>query len=78
MGGIAQEDDDGQSAAHNTPPMQSHPEYEAYLAAIDDADAETLVDIAAELAKSSLPAPLKSKLRAAFSARKHALAQVAA
>ena len=78
MGGIAQEDDDGQSAAHNTPPMQSHPEYESYLEAIDGADAETLADIAAELAKSSLPAPLKSKLRAAFSARKHSLAQAAA
>src|SRR5574343_581531 len=37
MGGIAQEDDDGNAAAHNTPPAQVTPEYEAYLAAIDDA-----------------------------------------
>ena len=65
------DDDDGNAAAHNTPPSATHPEYESWLAAICDApDSDTLAQIAGELAKSSLPAPLKSKLRAAFTTRK--------
>lgn len=75
VGIAADADDDGNAAADSAP---THPEYERYLSAIDDADAAALNDIATELARSTLPAPLKSKLRAAFSARKHTLAQVAA
>lgn len=74
VGIAADADDDGNAASDSAP---SHPEYEKWLTAIDSADAAGLADIAAELAKSTLPAPLKSKLRDAFSVRKHALSQVA-
>lgn len=78
MGGIAQEDDDGQSAAHNTPPARESAEVLAWIQAINDADETSLGDIGSELAKAQLPANDKAKLRAAFSARKNALSKAAA
>ena len=75
MAGIAQEDDDGQSAAHNTPPSRANPVTEKWLAAIDTApDASALDDIALELAQdTTVPANEKARLRAAFAARKNQL-----
>lgn len=75
MCGIAQEDDDGQAAAHNAPPRSNPQVIEKWLAAIEDApDADALGDIGAELAKdSSVPAGDKSQLRAVFQARMHTL-----
>lgn len=73
MCGIAQEDDDGNAAAHNTPPARPSPEVQKWLQAIEEADASQLDDIAAELAKSNLSTADKSRLRAAFAMRQKAV-----
>lgn len=78
MTGVAQEDDDGNAAAHTKPPAVSSPEFDAWRTSIEQADAAALADIAKELATSTMPASDKARLRAAYAARKHALAQVAA
>lgn len=67
MGGIAQEDDDGNAAAHSAKPT---PEYERWLTKIDAAvDSATLADIGSELATSRMDATSKTKLRAAYAKR---------
>lgn len=68
-------DNDADATTHEVAPSADH---ERWLNAIDDApDESTLNDIAAELAKAQMPASNKAKLRAAFSARKHALVRAA-
>jgi len=66
-----QGDNDADATTHEVAPAG---EYSRWLDAIDSApDVAALNDIAAELAKSNMPPADRSKLRAAFSARKHAL-----
>lgn len=83
MAGIAQEDDDGNAAAHNgAPAVAPNPAEVAALAdfraAIDAATTEDeLAQIAADIAGASLSPAGKKTLRDAFSARKKAV-QVAA
>lgn len=83
MAGVAQEDDDGNAAAHTDRPARVNPKDEAaareWIEALDGADSiERLDEIAAEIAKSGLSAEAKLKVRSAYSVRKHALSQVAA
>lgn len=69
-------DNDADASTHEVAPPS---DFNRWLDAIDSApDESTLTDIAADLAKSSVNAADRTRLRAAFSARKHALAQVAA
>lgn len=78
MVGIAQEDDDGQSARHEDKPepitKKDTASAKEYIAAIASApDDATLTTIAADLAKSGLPASLLTGLRKEFTARKKEL-----
>lgn len=74
MAGIAQEDDDGQSAAHNRKPepvtdIQSAKSTE-FSEAIKQAESvETLKKIGGDLAKSNLPENMKAALRALYGQR---------
>ncbi len=68
-------DHDTDAQSHDVAPVG---EFAKWLNAIDAApDVATLNDIAADLAKSSVSPADRSRLRAAFSARKHAIPQVA-
>lgn len=74
MAGVAQEDDDGNSAAHSKPPEPAF-DMEPWLAAIDDAtDADALAEVGTKLAAAKLPVAVTNKLRAAFAARRNLLA----
>ncbi len=69
-------DNDADASTHELAPSG---EFAKWLDAIDTApDADTLNDIASELAKSTVNQSDRNRLRAAFAARKHALAQVQA
>jgi len=83
MAGVAQEDDDGNSAAHNRKPEivtdADGAKLATWMDAIHGADTlEDLNDLGSEIAKSALPGSIAGKVRAAYAARKHALAQRAA
>ena len=75
MAGVAQEDDDGNSSAHNKPaPVQAETVLEDAMARIAAAnDAASLGEVGVELAKLKVDEQLKKKLRAAFTARRKAL-----
>lgn len=78
VAGIAQEDDDGNSAAHNDKPAPISQEAKAaaadFKAAIESATDETeLARIGKELSASGLPAALLTSLRALYSARRKAV-----
>lgn len=79
MAGVAQEDDDGQSAAHDRKPAAISEADQAkaadFRAAIEGAADETeLSRVATDLAGCGLPAGLLSNLRALYSTKKKALA----
>ena len=83
VAGIAQEDDDGEAAAHNTAPAVVTAEESAavkdFIGMIQQADAVELDKLAAEIAASTFSSSSKAKLRTAYSVQKHALtAKVAA
>lgn len=63
---------DADAETHDVAPAHDH---EAWLEAIAGADLAGLNDIAAELARTQMPVGDKAALRAAFAARKHALAE---
>lgn len=74
VAGIAQEDDDGNAAAHSGKPKAVSDADQAkaddFAAAINEADSETsLAAIGKQLAGSRLPAALVANLRALYSAR---------
>lgn len=76
--GIAQEDDDGNAAAHNDKPAPITPEAKAaaadFKAALESATDETeLSRIGKELSASGLPSALLTSLRALYSARRKAV-----
>jgi hypothetical protein len=80
VAGIAQEDDDGNAAAHDRKPAQVSDE--AKVKAQDFADAirgcdtvEALQALGKEMAAAGLPASLLAGLRAAFSARMKGVAR---
>lgn len=76
MAGVAQEDDDGNSAAHNKPApvVQSDAVVQEAMARIAAAnDAAALGEVGAGLAKLDVDEQSKKKLRAAFTARRKAL-----
>jgi hypothetical protein len=75
MAGVAQEDDDGNSAAHTKPaPVQSDTVVQDAMARIAAAnDAAALGEVGAGLAKLDVDEGAKRKLRAAFTARRKAL-----
>ena len=75
MAGVAQEDDDGNSAAHTKPaPVQSDTVVQEAMARIAAAnDAAALGEVGAGLAKLDVDEASKKKLRAAFTARRKAL-----
>ena len=75
MAGVAQEDDDGNSAAHTKPaPVQSDTVVQEAMARIAAAnDAAALGEVGAGLAKLDVDEGAKRKLRAAFTARRKAL-----
>ena len=68
-------DNDADAATHEVAPAT---DVGAWLDAIDSADSAALAEIGKELASATMPVSERAKLRAAFAARKHALAQVAA
>lgn len=68
-------DNDADAATHEVAPTT---DVGAWLDAIDSADSAALADIGKELASATMAVSERAKLRAAFAARKHALAQVAA
>lgn len=75
MSGIAQEDDDGNSAAHGNKPAAIGSAEKAAIAewaeAINNADsAEALDDLAAQLAKANFSPTAKTQLRGIFTAAK--------
>lgn len=83
IAGIAQEDDDGNAAAHNEKPAPVSEAQQVkaadFKAAIEGAADDTeLSRVAADLAACGLPAGLLTDLRALYSAKKAALAKVAA
>lgn len=83
MCGIAQEDDDGQAAAHGKPPTSITEAEKArvteWLDAIQQApDTEALDKLGSEIAAAKLSAGSLAKIRAAFAQHKHALAKRAA
>ncbi len=76
MAGVAQEDDDGNSAAHTKPApvVQSDTVVQEAMARIAAAnDAAALGEVGAGLAKLDVDEGAKRKLRAAFTARRKAL-----
>lgn len=78
VAGIAQEDDDGNPAAHNDKPAPISQEAKAaaadFKAAIESAtDEAELARIGKELSASGLPAALLTSLRALYSARRKAV-----
>ncbi len=78
VAGIAQEDDDGNAAAHNDKPAPISQEAKAaaadFKAALESATDETeLARIGKELSGSGLPAALLTSLRALYSARRKAV-----
>lgn len=78
VAGIAQEDDDGNSAAHNDKPAPISQQAKAaaadFKAALESATDETeLARIGKELSASGLPAALLTSLRALYSARRKAV-----
>lgn len=81
VSGIAQEDDDGNAAAHNGKPAPQAVVTEAdkikadeFKQAMKDADTETvLIDLGKQLASSKFPASIKETLRAVYSQRLHEL-----
>ena len=83
VAGIAQEDDDGNTAAHDKKPEAIDPAAQAAAADFRDAIRDARDDVAlgligTELAGAGLPAGLLSNLRKLYSARKAELAKVAA
>lgn len=86
VAGIAQEDDDGNAAAHNGRPAAAKRPSEAeqakaadFEAAIKDCDdADALQAVGRELAASSLPADLLKNLRALYSAKHKSFPKVPA
>jgi len=86
IAGIAQEDDDGNAAAHDGKPAAvRQPSREETARAKDFADAikdaqddAALAGIAKELATSGLPPDLLAKLRATYNARRAEIAKAAA
>lgn len=68
-------DNDADAATHEVAPRT---DLAAWMEAIEVADAAALADIAKELAASTMPVSDRARLRAAFSARKHAISTVAA
>lgn len=76
MAGVAQEDDDGNSAAHTKPApvVQSDTVVQEAMARIAAAnDAAALGEVGAGLAKLDVDEASKKRLRAAFTARRKAL-----
>jgi hypothetical protein len=75
MAGVAQEDDDGNGAAHSKPaPVVQSGVVEEAMARIAAAnDAAALGEVGAGLAKLDVDEASKKKLRAAFTARRKAL-----
>jgi hypothetical protein len=75
IAGVAQEDDDGTSAAHSKPaPVVQSGVVEEAMARIAAAnDAAALGEVGARLAKLEVDEQSKKKLRAAFTARRKAL-----
>lgn len=75
IAGVAQEDDDGNSAAHTKPaPVQSDAVAQDAMALIAAAnDAASLSAVGAGLARLEVDEATKKKLRAAFTARRKAL-----
>lgn len=69
MCGVAQEDDDGNSASHTHKPV----DISNWLSAISQADVESLSNIGTELSKAQMPQQAKATLRAAFQARRKEL-----
>jgi hypothetical protein len=83
MTGVAQEDDDGQSAAHAEKPRPISADESAkvaeWLQSIHECkDPDALEQIGGGIASSSLSGAAKAKLRAAFSAHKSKLTKKAA
>lgn len=83
MTGVAQEDDDGQSSAHDRKPNNAGQAEQLavknWTDAFADADtAEAVEDLAGQLAQSNLSATAKSTLRAVYSASKAKFAKAAA
>ena len=79
MAGVAQEDDDGNAAAHDKKPRAISEEDKAkaddFRTALESAaDDVELARIAKELSGSKLPAPLLSSLRALYSEKRKAVA----
>lgn len=79
VAGIAQEDDDGQAAAHNNKPtaISEADQLKAadFKLAIEQASDDTeLAKVAKDLAGCGLPAGLLTNLRALYSTKKKAIA----
>lgn len=76
MTAVAQEDDDGESVAHDKPAPVSEAEaakVSDFVAEIMQADAARLDDLAREIAASGISPVGKAKLRGTFTARKQQL-----
>lgn len=83
MAGVAQEDDDGNSAAHNRKPEiitdADGAKLATWLNAIHDTSTQDeLAMLGGEIAEAKLPAAIAVKVRAAYAARKHSLTKRAA
>ena len=72
---VGQEDDDGQSAAHDTPPapVLSESQVADWLASIETAESEDLPIIAKNIASIAMSVAQKGTLRAAYAAKVKAL-----
>lgn len=75
MCGIGQEDDDGNAAAHNTPPATV--DVDSYVAAIADADREQLSALVQEISRTPMRGDDKSRLRTAVKSRQNQLREAA-
>lgn len=76
MCGIAQEDDDGQAAAHDARPAAVE-DVSGWLARIAAADAPQLAALADEIRASTLSEAAKKRVRSAYSARMAAIKSAA-
>lgn len=78
VGIAADTDDDGNAAAHNSPPARAvkvSAETQRWLKAIDEADASALSDIGQELVKTDVSDGEKGLLRDAFARRRASIAR---